>query len=117
MKKRYPRAIVNSFLRQFSEYAESDGIIDATGHDASVIRKLEKRDLIQTAGEGVMWIEKSEDLVVEHTGEVYLGLIVAGMAVATVYGLPRRGPTFGSMLLSGKRVAEAASRILQKAAV
>lgn len=73
---------------------ESKIVIDATGHDASVARKLEQRGLIKLAGEGLLWIEKSEDAVVEHTGEVAPGLIVTGMDVATVYNLPRMGPTF-----------------------
>ena len=80
-------------------------VIDATGHDATVVKKLEQRGLIETKGEGALWIEKSEDLIVEYTKEAYPGLIVTGMAVGTVYGLPRMGPTFGSMFLSGKVAA------------
>lgn len=83
-------------------------VIDATGHDACVVRKLEERGLIKVAGFGAMWVDRSEDLVVEHTGEAHPGLIVTGMAVSTTYGLPRMGPTFGAMLLSGKRAAEVA---------
>lgn len=96
---------------------ETKVVIDATGHDACVARKLEQRGMLKLAGEGALWIDKSEDAVVEHTGEVYPGLIVAGMAVATVYGLPRMGPTFGGMLLSGKRAAEVAIEILQQLAI
>ena len=85
---------------------ESKFVIDATGHDAAVCRKLEERGLIKLRGYGAMWVERSEDLVVEHTGQVYPGIVVCGMAVTTVYGLPRMGPTFGGMLLSGARAAE-----------
>lgn len=95
---------------------ESRVIIDATGHDACVCKKLEERGLIRTVGYGAMWVERSEDLVVEHTGEIHPGLIVTGMALSTVYGLPRMGPTFGAMLLSGKRASEAASRLLEQVA-
>ena len=96
---------------------ETKVVIDATGHDACVARKLEQRGALKLTGEGALWIDKSEDAVVEHTGEVYPGLIVAGMAVAAVYGLPRMGPTFGGMLLSGKRAAEIAIEILQQLAI
>lgn len=95
---------------------ESSLVIDATGHDASVVRKLEERGLIKTKGFGAMWVERSEDLVVEHTGEVHPGLIVIGMAVSTVYGLPRMGPTFGAMLLSGEVGAEIALEKLNESA-
>jgi len=81
-------------------------VIDGTGHDACVVAKLEERGLLKTKGFGAMWVEQSEDLVVEHTGEVHPGLVVMGMATATTYGLPRMGPTFGGMLLSGRRAAE-----------
>lgn len=92
---------------------ESRIVMDATGHDASVVKKLEQRSLIKMAGEGALWIDKSEDAIVEQTGEVYPGLFVMGMAVGAVYGLPRMGPTFGAMLLSGKRAAELAITALR----
>ena len=87
---------------------ESKLVIDATGHDASVVKKLEERGLLKIKGQGAMWVERSENLVVEHTSKFYPGLIVTGMAVSAAYGLPRMGPTFGAMLMSGKRAAEVA---------
>ena len=89
-------------------------VIDASGHDAVVVKKLEERGMIKTPGFGAMWVEKSEDLIVEHTGEAHPGLIVTGMAVSTTYGLPRMGPTFGAMLLSGKKAAEIAIEKLKE---
>jgi thiazole biosynthesis enzyme len=85
---------------------EAPFVIDATGHDSFVVKKLEQRGLIKTKGEGALWIEKSEDLIVEYTSEAFPGLIVTGMAVGAVYGLPRMGPTFGSMFLSGEAAAK-----------
>lgn len=87
---------------------ETKVVIDATGHDAVSARRLEKRGLLKVKGMGVMGVEASEDAVVEHAGEVFPGLIVAGMAVSEIFGLPRMGPTFGAMLLSGKKAAEIA---------
>ena len=87
---------------------ESTIIIDATGHDAQVLKKLEERGFFKTKGYGAMWVERSEDLIIEHTGEVHPGLIATGMAVSTAYGLPRMGPTFGAMLLSGEIAAKVA---------
>ncbi len=87
---------------------ESKLVIDATGHDAVVVKSLEERGLVEIEGFEGMWVEKSEDAVVEKTQEVYPGLLVTGMAVATAFGAPRMGPTFGGMLLSGEKVAEVA---------
>lgn len=93
---------------------ESKLVIDATGHDATVLGFLEERGLLKVPGFGPMWVERSEELVVARTGEVYPGLIVTGMSVSTAYGLPRMGPTFGAMLLSGRKAAEIAYKKLHE---
>jgi thiamine thiazole synthase len=93
---------------------ESKLVIDATGHDAVVANSLARRNLLNIEGFGGMWVEKSEDMVVERAGQVNPGLIVTGMAVATVFGIPRMGPTFGGMLLSGRKAAQIAKEALNK---
>ncbi|RLF41412.1 MAG: ribose 1,5-bisphosphate isomerase [Thermoplasmata archaeon] len=92
---------------------ESKIVIDASGHDAVVVRRLEDRKLIKTPGFGGMWVEKSEDTVVEHTGEIHPGVIAVGMAVSTTYGLPRTGPTFSGVLISGRKGGEIAYNLLR----
>lgn len=93
---------------------EAGVIVDATGHDAKVCQRLAECGVIKLKGMGTMWAEESEKVIVEYTSEVYPGLIVCGMAVATVFGLPRMGPIFSSMLLSGKKAADI---ILEKAEI
>ena len=91
---------------------ESKIVVDSSGHDAVVARKLAERGQMKLGGFGAMWVDRSEDLIVEHTCEAHPGLVVTGMAVSTVYGLPRMGPTFGAMLLSGRRAAEVIEGLL-----
>ncbi|MFQ5780462.1 MAG: sulfide-dependent adenosine diphosphate thiazole synthase [Nitrospiria bacterium] len=86
---------------------ESKVVVDATGHDAVLLHLLAKRNLYQTVpGNGAMWVDRSEEMVIKKTGEVYPFLFVVGLSVAATYGTPRMGPSFGSMLLSGKKGAE-----------
>lgn len=86
---------------------ESKVVVDATGHDAVVVELLHRRNLHdRVPGNGAMWVSRSEEQVIEQTGEVYPNCFVVGLAVAAVFGTPRMGPAFGSMLLSGRYGAE-----------
>jgi len=85
---------------------ESKMVIDASGHDSVAVKRLVDRKLVEWKGMNPMYVNEGEEYVVEKTGEVYPGLIAAGMSVTETYGLARMGPTFGSMLFSGKKAAE-----------
>jgi thiazole biosynthesis enzyme len=88
-------------------------VVDATGHDAEVcnivVRKIGKKLVTATGGidgEKSMWAEVAEREITKYTREVCPGLFVTGMSANAVFGLPRMGPIFGGMLLSGKKAAE-----------
>lgn len=90
-------------------FIEAEAVVDATGHDAEIAsiacRKIPELG-VAIRGERSAYADLSEKLVVEHAGRIAPGLYVTGMAVASVHGLPRMGPIFGGMLLSGKKTAE-----------
>ena len=95
--------------------------VDATGHDAEVccivVRKIGPKLSTKTGGvmgEKSMWAEKGEKEILKNTREVYPGLVVAGMTANAVFGSPRMGAIFGGMLLSGKKAARVAVKLLQQ---
>jgi len=94
--------------------------VDATGHDAEVcrivVRKIGPKLMTKTGevmGEKPMWAERGEKEILENTKEVYPGLVVAGMTANAVFGSPRMGAIFGGMLLSGKKAARVAMKLLK----
>ena len=85
---------------------EAKMVIDASGHDSVAVKRLVDRGLVDWKGMNPMYVDEGEDQVVHKTGEVFPGLVAAGMSVTETHGLARLGPTFGSMLFSGKKAAE-----------
>jgi len=94
----------------------SRAVIDATGHDAEVVRivarKIPEAGLKEIPGEKSMYAPEGERFVFEKTGKILPGLYATGMAVTAVFNGPRMGPIFSSMLLSGRKIAEIVIRDL-----
>jgi len=95
--------------------------VDATGHDAEicsiVVRKIGPKLRTKTGevmGEKSMWAERGEKEILRNTREVYPGLVAAGMTANAVFGSPRMGAIFGGMLLSGKKAAGVATKLLEQ---
>ncbi len=107
----YPVQQMPKFITCMDPIAiRSKVVIDATGHDSFLVKRLsEQRPGIPVPkGCGSLWVDEAEKQTVELTEELYPGLVVAGMAATSTFGAPRMGPTFGGMLLAGKKAAELA---------
>ncbi|WP_202319512.1 sulfide-dependent adenosine diphosphate thiazole synthase [Archaeoglobus neptunius] len=89
-------------------FLRSRAVVDATGHDAEVISVAARKIPLEVhvPGERSAHSEVAEKEIVEKTGKVVKGLYAAGMAVAALHNLPRMGPIFGGMLISGKKIAD-----------
>ena len=96
-------------------------VIDATGHEAVIIRIIEKKtgDRLLTPsgrfqGERSMWADVAETTTIHNTGEAYPGVFVSGMSANAVFGSYRMGPVFGGMLLSGEKAASLVAQRLRE---
>jgi thiazole biosynthesis enzyme len=107
----YPVQQMPKFMTCMDPIAiRSKVVIDATGHDSFLVKRLseQRAGIPVPKGCGSLWVDEAEKQTLELTEEIYPGLVVAGMAATSTYGAPRMGPTFGGMLLAGKKAARLA---------
>jgi thiazole biosynthesis enzyme len=81
-------------------------VVDATGMGAQVCQVLMRRGVIKPNNYEQADVRISEELLLENTNQIYPGLVVGGMAVATIYGIPLGGLSLCSILLSGRKIAQ-----------
>ncbi|KAI8824006.1 Thi4 family-domain-containing protein [Fimicolochytrium jonesii] len=98
---------------------ESKIVVSSCGHDgpfgATGVRRLAELGMIEKLpGMRALDMNAAEDAVVAKTQEIVPGMIVTGMEVAEAYGTSRMGPTFGAMLMSGRKAAHLALSKLNK---
>lgn len=98
---------------------ESKYVVDATGHEHVVSRKLSEKLKGRPGlkggfplGEKPLNADLGEREVVRNSGEIFPGLYASGMAANAVFGGHRMGPVFGGMFLSGEKVAHSILKAL-----
>eukprot|EP00306_Pavlova_sp_CCMP459_P007622 CAMPEP_0185162034 /NCGR_PEP_ID=MMETSP1139-20130426/5935_1 /TAXON_ID=298111 /ORGANISM="Pavlova sp., Strain CCMP459" /LENGTH=310 /DNA_ID=CAMNT_0027727335 /DNA_START=20 /DNA_END=952 /DNA_ORIENTATION=- len=89
---------------------ESKMLVSACGHDGPMgafgVKRLQQVGLIkELPGMRCLDMNVAEDAIVELTQEIAPGMIVTGMEVSEALGAPRMGPTFGAMMMSGRKAA------------
>lgn len=85
--------------------------------DAAGVKRLARLGMIpggEVPGMGALDMEAAEGAIVGGTREVVPGMVLCGMELAEVDGSPRMGPTFGAMIVSGRRAAHVALAVLEK---
>ncbi|KAK9762093.1 thiamine metabolism- protein [Basidiobolus ranarum] len=90
---------------------ESKVVVSSCGHDgpfgATGVRRLVEIGLIdKMPGMRALDMNASEDAIVALTREIVPGMIITGMEVAEASGTARMGPTFGAMMVSGRKAAD-----------
>ncbi|KAG2500399.1 hypothetical protein HYH03_001970 [Edaphochlamys debaryana] len=100
---------------------EAGVVVSACGHDgpfgAHSVKRLARLGMVpggEVPGMGALDMEAAEGSIVRGTREVVPGMVLAGMELAEVDGSPRMGPTFGAMIVSGRRAAHVALAALEK---
>lgn len=98
---------------------EAKVVVSSTGHDgpmgATGVKRLEKLGMVTPCpGMSALDMNAAEDGIVKNTREIVPGMVLCGMEVAEVDGVPRMGPTFGAMYVSGQKAADVALDILRK---
>ncbi|XP_039119799.1 LOW QUALITY PROTEIN: thiamine thiazole synthase 2, chloroplastic-like [Dioscorea cayenensis subsp. rotundata] len=96
---------------------EAKVVVSSCGHDgpfgATGVKRLKSIGMIDSVpGMKALDMNTAEDAIVRLTREIVPGMIVTGMEVAEIDGAPRMGPTFGAMMISGKKAAQLALKAL-----
>jgi len=98
---------------------EAKVVVSACGHDgpfgAHSVKRLAALGMVPPVpGMAALDMNTAEDAIVNNTREVVPGMVLTGMELAEVDGSPRMGPTFGAMLVSGRKAAHVALGVLKK---
>ncbi|BGP39511.1 thiamine metabolism-related protein [Rhodotorula kratochvilovae] len=94
-------------------------VLSFAGHDgpfgAFAVKRLVATGLVEKLGNmRTLDMRNAEDYIVNSTREVFSGLICGGMELSELDGASRMGATFGAMMLSGKKAALEALKVLDR---